>query len=373
MGHNIRLNISAHYFLFLVSAILIGASFVANDTYFRYVRYFAFVPMLPLANKVVKNGYLKGIIGVFTVFILYGTLLYLFRFSFSLRIFQEFLLVLSPLIFLVVTASTGEINKRHIKILFYAIGTLFIIENIQDVFTILFAPKILIEGLLTSRLSTESHFGFFFGLSFVFFVLEKEKKWLIFLSALLLLLALKRIAVGAVCLSLAFYFLSYKGAFGQKRKLYLNLIVLTFLMFFIFLLIGLSKGDFDEAIKAYTGFSSNQFTMGRVRLYSTILENFETSFFGYGLGSITIFVTEMDVVVNRLHSDVLRLFLELGWGFYGIWIVWFNYLNIFNLKSAVMLIFYWIIMATDNAFIYFDFLTMFYLIQAYFYGHKHRS
>jgi hypothetical protein len=191
-------------------------------------------------------------------------------------------------------------------------------------------------------------------------------------SFLFLIIAFKRVAIAGSILSVILYVLFRKKDFTALSKTRVNAFLFIGLMLLLFLLINLSTGVYDVWIKENTGLSANHFTMGRASMYGRVLESLPINFIGFGQGTVTDHLLDLNFEkMNRLHSDFLKNYIELGWGFYTIWIVFFNKLNTFNLKAVVIVTYYWMLLITDNTFVYFDFLALFYMIQTNFYDEKH--
>ena len=334
----------------------------------RYIRYLSVLPLLLLAKPVIKKGYLTKTFVLFIPYILIGLILAISSRNLSTRLIAESVLVIIPIVFVILFNSVESINKNHVKVFFLITILLMVIQHFQSLFAIVFNPSLIIEALITSEIDTESHFGFLFGLFFLYFLMTKSKKRFIIISFLFLLIALKRIAIFATVAAFLFYILFRKKELTNKLRIYFNIAVFIILMVFAYVLVHLSLGTYDEVIKEYSGFSANAFTKGRATMYKRALTELPIYFFGHGSGSVTNYLVSLNIdTMDRLHSDFLRNFIELGWGVYSIWLIVFNKINIFSVKSLTILIFYWIIMATDNAFIYFDFLVLFYMIQSSLY------
>ena len=348
---------------------MIGISYVFKEI--RYIRYLSIFPLVLLMNFKIEKGYLTKTFGLFIPYIIIGVILAAVSFNFSTRLVAESVLILIPIVFVIFFNAIEKINVNHIKCFFIITVLLMFLEHFQSLFKIIFNPALIFEALITSEIDTESHFGFLFGLFFLYFLTTKQKKRYTIISFLFLLIALKRIAILAAVVALVFYLFYRRKEFTQKRKRFFNIASLLVLLSFAYILVHLSLGTYDEVIKEYSGFSANAFTKGRATMYKRALRELPIYFFGHGSGTVTDYLIELNFErMDRLHSDFLRNFIELGWGVYTIWIIFFNKINIFSLQSVVMLIFYWIIMATDNAFVYFDFLVLFYLIQTNLYANR---
>ena len=79
-------------------------------------------------------------------------------------------------------------------ILFYTFSIIYLVEIFPHLYTVIQNPKILILGIISSNVPTESSSAFIFGFFVIYFAYEK-KSFLFFLSSFLFLLAFKRIAI----------------------------------------------------------------------------------------------------------------------------------------------------------------------------------
>jgi hypothetical protein len=140
----------------------------------------------------------------------------------------------------------------------------------------------------------------------------------------------------------------------------LNIILLTILYAFI-------NGDFTKLIYKNTGISVNQFSQGRFQIYNDIINHFSDKIWtGSSLGYTNIYLSTKYVEISFLHSDILKLIIEFGVISFLIWLIYFMYINISNYKSVPIVLFINILFLTDNVFIYFDTLFIFYLVLSKF-------
>ena len=209
---------------------------------------------------------------------------------------------------------------------------------------------------------TESWMAFPFGLFSLYYILQKRKLRSIF-ALLFFVLAFKRISILAVCLALLIFWFFYKY---RKKEFKPNIALIWFIVLNSTLLVviySFIQGDFDSIIKDVTGLSPNHFTQGRLRIYTDSVNHFdENLLFGNSLGSTNIFLSENFPDIHFLHSDILKIILELGIVSYLIWLFVFFKINLVNTKAIPVLIFMNILFLSDNVFIYFDTLFIFYLM-----------
>jgi hypothetical protein len=204
--------------------------------------------------------------------------------------------------------------------------------------------------------------AFPFGIFSLYFLIEKRYSKGFF-SLGLFILSFKRISMVAFILSMAvyfFYFVVLKRNFKRNKIvayfLTFNILLLTVLYFFI-------NGDFTKLIYKNTGISVNQFSQGRFQIYNDIINHFSDKIWtGSSLGYTNIYLSNKYVDISFLHSDILKLIIEFGIFSFLIWMVYFMYTNISNYKSVPIVLFINVLFLSDNVFIYFDTLFIFYLV-----------
>ncbi len=143
---------------------------------------------------------------------------------------------------------------------------------------------------------------------------------LLFLSLFCFLSALKRIAIVAIAIALAFgYLLKFIARYNQKTA---SGLVTFFSVVVVLLLIGyiaLIKMDAFELLEK-AGIN----TSGRVEIYNAVDDfyEFNPGFLGNGIGFLTYQLnTHMKVGVASVHNDFLQHFIDLGFWGYIIWLV----------------------------------------------------
>ena len=281
------------------------------------------------------------------------------------RFYQEVYFVLSPLFFAFLLFLLRPANDygRAIKLLFWGIAAAFIAEKFPFFIEEVKHPFLIVDAFLTSDLATESNFAFEFGLFFIVFSEEKNKRYGL-LSAILLILSFKRIALAAV----VFYFILAALRKLSRQKLHPagnKVLLLTANGLVVLLLFLFFTGTFDDFIEETFGVSSNFITQGRYNIYQDIFHHFgKIDFFGFGLGAINTFLSHTGYELVNLHSDLLKVFFELGPLLFIAWIYFFHkWANTF--LSACLAIYMNVLFLTDNVFIYFDVMFVFYIAMLY--------
>ncbi|WP_158629438.1 O-antigen ligase family protein [Flavobacterium microcysteis] len=279
------------------------------------------------------------------------------------RFFEESLLILLPLLTIFIISGIQNFNlQKLINVVFYSYSVSYILYNLQEFLNISKLLANIILALRYSILPTESWLAFPMGLFCIYYIIEKEKVKSI-IAIVLFVFAFKRISIFAFLLSLGVYFLFYvrKNRKFLKNKVVtyfmtLNVFLVTILYFFI-------SGAFSKIIFKYTGLNVNHFTQGRFKIYNDTINNFKDDIWlGSSLGSTHTYIDRKFDNVSFLHSDILKVIIELGIFSFLIWIFTFLYLNITNKKTIPIILYLNILFLTDNVFIYFDTLFVFYLI-----------
>jgi len=195
---------------------------------------------------------------------------------------------------------------------------------------------------------------------------KKDLKYVIF-SLILVLLAYKRIELGALALVYLFYLILKKFTVEQRKII----IKITGTLFIIVC--------FAYIYVIFNGVIWEWFNMlgievsGRNYYYQAVVDisEFSPFFWGYGRNSMaTIFTNELSFMnVGNLHSDILRMYAECGFILFGLWL----WVYLYRMPSVVEEKFGYnsmecLFICTLYTFIvYFTDNTELYLINQYFY------
>jgi hypothetical protein len=244
--------------------------------------------------------------------------------------------------------------------LFWAIVVSFVAEKFHSFLDLLQNPTQIINAFLTSELPTESNFAFQFGMFFIVFFYRNKKMYAL-LALLMLFFSFKRIAIAGVLVFLILFFCRkltggrYNPAGSKLLLVSANCVIVSVLFLFF-------AGTFDELIEQNLGVSSNFITQGRYNIYQDIFAHFgKISLWGFGLGAINDFLSAAGYQLVNLHSDVLKIFFEFGPLTFVLWIYLFHYWSNTFLASSLA-IYVNILFFTDNVFIYFDVMFIFYIL-----------
>ena len=351
----------------VVSFILfISALFTSLESPLRYVKYFVLPALLffLFQNKTMSvNKLLKQNILLYVFLLTVNLITSITSGTLTFRFIEEAILILLPILSVFVLTGIKGVNLNStISIIFYAYVLAFSLYNFESLINISKLLSSFIKALTYSSFDTESWMAFPFGIFSLYFLIEKRYSKGFF-SLGLFILSFKRISMVAFILSMAvyfFYFVVLKRNFKRNKIvayfLTFNILLLTVLYFFI-------NGDFTKLIYKNTGISVNQFSQGRFQIYNDIINHFSDKIWtGSSLGYTNIYLSNKYVDISFLHSDILKLIIEFGIFSFLIWMVYFMYTNISNYKSVPIVLFINVLFLSDNVFIYFDTLFIFYLV-----------
>ena len=215
-------------------------------------------------------------------------------------------------------------------------------------------------GLVESKSTFEGSAAFLFGLLVIVALLER-RYWLMLLSALMAVVALKRIALLAALVAAMFIIL------GERRgRIILNprvMILVNSLVLVASLLYG--SGALDRPIKDLTGMSANQLGMGREELLSVptnamIDDPYRFLVFGAGPGGVYDHLVKFSgttQIKQALHNDLVKITYEYGYIFFLIF-VWLMY-SCKDYRLRTLFLYLNILYMTDNTLIYSFFLVIF--------------
>lgn len=206
-----------------------------------------------------------------------------------------------------------------------------------------------------TSLNTESNvLSFIFGLLFTHSLKNKDKRYMM-LNGIFILLSFKRIVILSTIIVIILSIIKYK-----ILKKYILILSPIIIYTFIYITYLLTIGEFDRLILKHFGVSAGQFTSGRTSFYSYVLLMTSDShlinyFFGHGFGYITNIVESM--YNHKLHSDILKLYFEIGLLGLTIFIITLiKYTK--NIFATICLIIYFM---TDNTITY-SFVILTYLL-----------
>ncbi len=283
--------------------------------------------------------------------------------SLNIRLFSEGFFILSPLILCLMLAFfiKGKVFDKCVLILFWgAVVHYLIMMVMRSTFAGVSTPSDLFMALLLPS-DIETGMAYNFGLLTIYFVMTRKVKYSI-AGFLLTVFSFKRIGVLGLLIALISIFV-LRSSYKEKKNHNILLFVLVAMNFLAVLLFRqFANGAFDELIATQFDMTSNELTLGRQALFSSIFDNMDPSFFGVGLGNIYQEITSSFEGLDELHSDILKSFFEFGVVGFFIWIFVFYRVNIKNLGMLALTIFMNVLFLTDNVFIYFYVTFVYYFL-----------
>jgi hypothetical protein len=358
-----------HGFLFLFLAFLLLESLFEPLRYLKYtlpfmafILYF-FIDKAKLDYKYFL--YLKTFLIFYLFLIIYLLFKVLFLNEFQGRFLANAGFILLPISFLLFISPffKREEIKCYVKSAFFVTVFIFILREADNIFLIFSNVGLLKQAFISSTIKTENHLAYASGIFLFYFITERYPKKYIITCAIIFILSFKRIAIGAFIISYLYYFLSekfFKFKIEKYRQIFTMIGVVANLLFIklVFLIVN---GDIDRTIEKYTGLSANNFLKGRQYLYKIVVNEIGSiSWSGVGLGKVDEILFEVFNEKKPLHSDILNNYFEFGVILFFVWLFLLFYKNSFSNKSFSLLIYFNIMMLTDNVFIYFDFMFYFY-------------
>jgi hypothetical protein len=331
----------------------------------RYIRYF--LPLLPVmmfSEYKRKLAVDRSIINYFLTFLIFyllviGYLLIvnLINWDISQRFFPNAVFILAPLTFVIFILPFFNPDKigLYVKSMFFMSVLIYLSEvgfNITDVVSTI---KSIATAHMPSEVATESELGFVFGFFVLYFFLQKSSKLYLIMSLLFFIISFKRIVIAGVLISLMAYLILKIFRIDVKRhKVKLTLIALAVNLTIIYGAQLLVSGTFDQHVLEYTGLSSDAFLLGRKTFYTEVFEKFGSyNLAGLGLGKVDDALFSQLGYPMNLHSELIKNYLEFGLIMFLIWMALLIYKNLFSNKAIVFLIYFNLLIVTDNIFIYF--------------------
>jgi len=273
--------------------------------------------------------------------------------------------VISPLLTLLILQQVTDFRalEKKIGIIFYMLVVANLVYIGTHFFEFFSSPSSFSDELLTSTSSTESPYAFDFGLFAVYYFIRKKKANLL-IALFFALVSFKRIVLLGLILVYVLYILLKKSSRRQpfsRPLLVMATLINVVLVVNIYLF---SAGYYDDLIERLLGVSANYLSQGRYVLYQGIFEqvHLSTLFTGLGFGSISHYLIRTEAFLTNLHSDLLKVFLEFGFLSFVFWIFNFyrktyKYLPLLTLSVLVNIMF-----ITDNVFVYYDVMLIYYLL-----------
>lgn len=251
--------------------------------------------------------------------------------------------------------------KKTIDIILWSIiilGLLIFVKKISSLGSFNF-----VSILISSKSVFETPTAPFYALAGLTAVICKKRIPFLILS-FFCILASKRIVTLSYLVVLIFYFFNLLG-FTKKKKyrIVFALFVLAVNGLIILFMYRLGAGYFDDIIFEYTQLPTQTFTAGRSQIYKYLflLTPLKTLYIGNGIGYAPYLmqVKLQYIGLDLLHSDILRLFVELGVIAFSI-LIYTLYAKAKG-KIVYLLMLFNIFLLTDNYLIYAEIMFFTYL------------
>lgn len=359
-------------FLFYLVCFLLVMIMTSLYYPLRYVKYA--LPLLPLflihtrksiIDKRILSYYLTFIV-FYGVLIIYLLIQNLVIFDISARFFPNAVFIITPLLFILLLLPYFNPDKirRYVLVIFYVNICIFLYEEFDGLVKVLTNFDLFADALISSELETESNLAYVFGFLVLFFLFERHKysKWYLILSSLFFILCFKRIVIVAVLLCVIINFIAFLLKINLSRyRAALTFFGLLANLFFIQFAYLITSGEFDQYIFEKTGYNADRFLMGRKTLYTNAFDaGGAFDLMGLGLGKIDDVMFKFYGVAFNLHSELIKNYFEFGLLFFIAWLLLLFYKTMFSNKAVIILIYFNILILTDNVFIYFDIMFYFY-------------
>ena len=218
-------------------------------------------------------------------------------------------------------------------------------------------------GRFTLTNLLESVYAFIYGIFILYFMMIKDYKFMI-LSIILCILANKRIAEGAVIVTLLI--IIHLSLHKNKKiiKILLTVYILGFILFSYYIVYASLNGQLISFLRKLSVFS-----MGRDFIWGLFSSDcrFDITYFGQGIGYVSSKLEFLNYSGSgNMHNDLFATYIEIGFLGFGFWILSYFYfvnklykLNNNSIKTLIILmgcIFYtMIIYTTDNTLIYIEY------------------
>ena len=280
-----------------------------------------------------------------------------------------FLGSLSALISVNIQSETLKVILYKLVPLFFSICMFFCYQNdLEHMVHIQFlgsclAYKIFDAPFVYTLTTWESVYAFTFGIFVIYYAYRKN--WRMFaLAVFFLILGEKRIGILAAVVALCVMLLAKTFRYNMKLILGIWGVIITAIYAYLYAI-------YSGAMEAFC-WAANINTNGRVEIYSRMANEFEFSLghLGKGLGTVEYLLEHWNVAMyGNLHNDLLKIYIELGFLGFLIYLLSFGVLfyyigkRIGNSRSCFLLgliVYTMFVFATDNISIY-----MIYLIPLY--------
>ncbi len=313
-----------------------------------------------------RNFYYKLIVAIVIIVIVNFVTTTIIYSNVDQRFFEIAIFLINPPLGVSLLMNSYGVSaiKRIIGILFSVTLAGYIINVGYDPIIEILSIDTLYNSLISSILQTESGSSFLFSLFAMYYFMTKQKRSF-FVALIFSIISFKRIALLGLIISISFYTYYFpKQRIIRQRTILVFIILFNLLFIYSAYLISYSFTLNDLSTSVF-GMGINQITMGRSIMFQTVFEYTGAySVWGIGLGySERLLSNRFDVYsISLLHSDILKMYFELGIILFLYWI--YNLTKIFsiNAKALGMVMMINILFLTDNTLIYNEVMLLFYLL-----------
>lgn len=353
--------------IYLISLVFSVVPFLTELRYIKYmVAFFAPFFLLPRRTyfKFLDEYLLKNIV-LYLVVISISLINILLREDMYSRFFEESVFILTPAIFTYFLFRYYDNSRKnfYIKFLFWGIVITYLItifgKDLNALSYIMNPFNFLINE---DRPSGASSHAFYFPFFIIYFFFKKDKKYLL-LSILFFLLSIKRISLFGLVLAFVLYAFYKKNEFASINKKVFITVALVLNIIIVFVVYHFTLGEYDYIFNSVTGRFSDDVASGRKGIYLLFFEKFDINnlpLLGVGIGKVMEVISKYAGFKFNFHSDILKNYTEMGPVVFLGWVYFLYRINMRNLISLMYIIYINTLFITDNAFVYFDVLFLFY-------------
>jgi hypothetical protein len=365
-----RSNINPFTILLVIYIVSLIFSMIPVLTEIRYIKYIVafFSPFFLLPRKeyyrYLDKYYMQNII-MYLVIIMISFINILLKEDVYQRFFEESVFILTPAIFTFFLFRYFYHDKKdfYVKFLFWGISIsyliLLVISNLQGL-SFVFNPYDFLINKSRSLVNTSHSFYFVFFIIYFFF--KKNRRYLL-ISLFFFVLSAKRVSLIGLVMVILIYFFYKKKEFSSINLKIIIPVAIVLNLIVVYLIYNFTLGEYDYLFGEITGRFSDDVVSGRKGIYNIFFEKFDLtklSILGEGIGKVMDVISRYAGFKFNFHSDILKNYTEMGPIIFVTWIYFLYKLNSKNLISFLYIIYINVLFISDNAFVYFDVLFLFY-------------
>jgi len=353
--------------IYLMSLVFSLVPFMSGIRYIKYVVAFLAPFFLLPGRKYFRflDEYYKKNIILYLSIISVSFITILIREDLYQRFIEESVFILTPALFSFFLFRYYDNSKKdyYIKLLFWGISIsyviLLLISNVGGL-SFIFNPFDFLINKSRSLVNTSHSFYFVFFVIYFFF--KKDKKYLL-ISLLLFTLSVKRVSLIGLLFVIVVYFIYKKKELSTIHIRTIIVVAIILNLFLVYLIYNFTLGEYDYLFGEVTGRFSDDVVSGRKGIYNIFFEKFDLtqlSLLGEGIGKVMDVISRYAGFKFNFHSDILKNYTEMGPIMFILWIYFMYKINARNLISLLYTIYINVLFISDNAFVYFDVLFLFY-------------